>query len=392
MDTLISAGRRALVLAMASVLAAGGTVLASGPGTAAMDPEMVAALERDLGMSRQQYSAALEVERQIPALESSAQELFGEHYAGTWIEYGVSGDPRVVVGTTRGIRHARLGDAEIREVTYSLAQLDQAVTALDATTTSRVLRRLDGVQSWGVDVAGNRVVVTLSPGAARERAALDFLAASHVDTGILHFEFSEQVPSTLINIYGGIRYNGCSIGFPVTRGATKGFVTAGHCGGVGTAVRINGVHVGSFQRSNFPGSDAAWATVRQQDMLFNRVWQYSGGATYAVTGSQEASIGAATCRSGFRTGWRCGTITRNNVTVNYPQGAVRGLRESNACAGQGDSGGAWVASANQAQGVTSGGALGSDGTNCGIAQGQRRTWFQRLNPMLNSYGVNLVTR
>src|SRR5690554_620087 len=104
MDTLISAGRRALVLAMASVLAAGGTVLASGPGTAAMDPEMVAALERDLGMSRQQYSAALEVERQIPALESSAQELFGEHYAGTWIEYGVSGDPRVVVGTTRGIR------------------------------------------------------------------------------------------------------------------------------------------------------------------------------------------------------------------------------------------------------------------------------------------------
>lgn len=36
-------------------------------------------------------------------------------------------------------------------------------------------------------------------------------------------------------------------------------------------------------------------------------------------------------------------------------------------------------------------ALGTDGTNCGIAQGQRRTWYQRLTPMLGSYGVNLVT-
>lgn len=390
MNALNSPRRRLLVAAIvsAAVLCAAGT--ASAVTRDAIDPGMAAALQRDLGLTTAQYLREVEVERESHDLVLEAQRELGDDFAGAWLERDEFGDARLVVATRGHAAVMRAGDAELREVRYSLADLEDTVSLLDQTTQRHILRQVRGLQSWGVDLPNNRVVVTVSPGASKD--LVDYVAASGVDTGTLHFEVSEQEPSTLINIYGGIRYNGCSIGFPVTRGSTKGFVTAGHCGSVGSQVRINNVLVGSFQRSDFPGADAAWATVRSQDTLFNRVWQYSGSSTYAVTGSQEALIGAAVCRSGFRTGWRCGTLTRNNVTVNYGQGAVNGLRESNACAGQGDSGGSWVASSNQAQGVTSGGALGNDGTNCGIPQNQRRTWFQRLVPMLNSYGVNLVTR
>ncbi|MEN4904923.1 S1 family peptidase [Luteimonas sp. TWI1416] len=393
MHTLHAAVRRTLALALLSAAAAGGGALAAQPGLPTLDPGMVAALERDLGMTQDQYRVSVDAERKVPATEAAARQRYGDSYAGTWIEHDADGHPRLIVGTAvqGGQRLPAVEGAEVRQVRYSLYELEQAVHALDQSATSRIMRRLDGVQSWGVDLPNNRVVVTLSPGAGRTDAVMDFLARSDVDTGALHFEVSEQIPSTLINIYGGIQYNGCSIGFPVTRGSTKGFVTAGHCGSAGTTVRINGTTVGSFQSSTFPGSDAAWATVRQQDTLFGRVWRYSGSTTTPVVGSTEAAVGSAVCRSGYRTGWRCGTITRTNVSVNYAQGTVNGLRESNACAGQGDSGGSWISSAGHAQGVTSGGALGSDGTNCGIAQSQRRSWYQRLTPMLTSYGVNLVT-
>ena len=390
---LHAATRRTLVLALLSSVTASASVIANESPLPTLDAGMVAALERDLGMSTAQYAATVDAERRLPAAETMAKRLYGDSYAGTWIEHDAAGNPQVIVGTAaQGLKQLpAVEGAQARQVRHSLYQLDQAISALDQSANTRVLRRLEGVQSWGIDLPNNRVVVTLSAGASSADTVTDFLARSDVDTGLLHFVESELEPSTLANVYGGIQYNTCSVGFPVTRGATKGFVTAGHCGGVGTTVRIGGTTVGTFQASNYPGSDAAWANVRQQDVLFGRVWQHSGSTTTPVVGSAETAVGSAICRSGYRTGWRCGTITGTNVTVNYGDGTVSGLRESNTCAGQGDSGGAWISSAGHGQGVTSGGAIGADGTNCGVAQNQRRTWYQRLTPMLSSYGVNLVT-
>ena len=71
-----------------------------------------------------------------------------------------------------------------------------------------------------------------------------------------------------------------------------------------------------------------------------------------------------------------------NVTVNYAQGSVYGLTADNACAEPGDSGGSWI-SGNQAQGVTSGGSgnCSSGGT----------TLFQPVNEILGVYGLSLTT-
>ncbi len=361
---------------------------------------LLEAIARDMGWAKPDIAGILDAEHHLVDAAIAAERSLGEHYGGSWIERDERGFPRLVVaGTTTDAASARLEaisaasaglSVEFRPVRYSLRELEATVEAFDLAATGPLARDLDGIHSWGIDLAGNQVVIVTAPEV--DQRVIDFFATSRADLDRVRFEVSDHPPSTLADIIGGLRYNSCSIGFAVRRGTTPGFVTAGHCGSVGTIVRIGGVAVGSFQRSNFPGADAAWANVRSSDRLFNRVWQYSGSSTYPVTGSSEAPLGATVCRSGFRTGWRCGTLTRNNVTVNYSGGnVVNGLRESNACAGQGDSGGSWVAGGNQAQGVTSGGALGGDGTNCGIAQNQRRTWFQRLNPMLNSYGLSLVT-
>ena len=360
--------------------------------------EMAKAIERDMGWSAAQFDQIVKAELAADDLIERAEAQLGSGYAGSWIEHAKDGSTRVVIASASASTSkaaarlsygAEIAGLEIRPVDYSLAQLEQAAESFNAAAANPLSKQLNGVHSWTVDVKSNRVVVRVAPGVSNK--ALDFFAKNRIDLDMIDFQVTEYTPSTLVDIVGGWRYNSCSIGFSVTSGSTKGFVTAGHCGSVGNTVFINGVAVGQFQESDFPGADAAWANVRPQDTLFNLVWVYSGNSTYAVTNSNSAAIGATVCRSGYRTGWRCGSITQNNVTVNYSSGTVFGLRESNACAGQGDSGGSWVASGNAAQGVTSGGALGSGGTNCGIPQSQRRTWFQPLNPMLSAYGLNLVT-
>jgi streptogrisin C len=72
-----------------------------------------------------------------------------------------------------------------------------------------------------------------------------------------------------------------------------------------------------------------------------------------------------------------------NQTVAYPQGTVYQMTRTTACAQPGDSGGSFVSSTRQAQGVTSGGS-----GNCSTGG---TTFFQPLNEILSVYGLTLVT-
>ena len=113
------------------------------------------------------------------------------------------------------------------------------------------------------------------------------------------------------------------------------------------------------------------------------------GTVQRVLGRTEAAVGAAICRSGSTTGWRCGTVTRKGVSANYGHGTVSGLTQSTACAGQGDSGGSWITGSGQAQGVTSGGQLpAGSNNNCGVASPV--TFFQPINPLISRFGLVLT--
>jgi hypothetical protein len=224
--------------------------------------------------------------------------------------------------------------------------------------------------------------VQAAPAARADATA--FVKASGADPAAVRVVAStEGAPRPMYDIRGGDQYviNGntlCSVGFSVN----GGFVTAGHCGGVGSpTLGFNNVSQGTFAGSSFPGNDYAW--VRTNSNWTPQPWvnNYAGG-NVTVAGSQDAVIGASVCRSGRTTGWRCGVIQARDVSVSYPQGVVTGLTRSNACAEGGDSGGSWI-SGNQAQGVTSGGS--------GNCTSGGTMYFQPVNEILGAFGLSLVT-
>lgn len=170
----------------------------------------------------------------------------------------------------------------------------------------------------------------------------------------------------------------CLVGFTVV----GGFLTAGRCGRAGDLVyAADGQVMGSFQASSYPGNDYAWVRLNAG---WTPVGQVRGGATGAVSvrGSTEAPVGAAVCRYGSTTGWRCGTLQARNQTVVFAGGTVSGLTRTNVCAEPGDAGAPFLAG-DQAQGLLSGGSgnCGSGGTS----------YFQPVREPLAAYGLTLLT-
>ena len=381
--------RRALA---ASVLAV--AVLAAAHASAAdrapvLSDVVANAMKRDLGMNDTQLAQYFRAERAAFANEGRLAAQLGDRYAGSWLERDADGSFRFVAATIGNDRAA--DGVELRRHRYSLRQLEGAVADLDRVHAFSSKAALTGVHAWGIDVPTNTLVVTVAPGSTL--SAVDFVARSGVDTDMVRFEVSPlEAPSTFVNVIGGNAYTSgggrCSIGFAATRSGTKGFATAGHCGGIGTTVGISGTTVGSVRAHFYPGGDMAWANVRSTDTLLGQVNRYNG-TVQRVLGRTQAAVGASVCRSGSTTGWRCGTITRTGVSVNYGTGTVSGLTQSTACAGRGDSGGSWITGSGQAQGVTSGGQLpAGQNSNCSVATPV--TWFQPINPLISRFGLVLT--
>ena len=209
-----------------------------------------------------------------------------------------------------------------------------------------------------VDVTRNAVVVEVDP--AAPGAGSGFIAASDIDAGMVRLVASAGRPEPFTNAGGDpflIGFSWCSLGFPVTRLGQPGLVTVGHCGPLGsTASATDNSWKGVVERNVYPGSDHGWVRITQQtgSLVQAAVNHYAGGSV-PVVGSQQAPVGGVICRSGARTGYRCGTVTAYNVSANYGVGQLYGLARTNACAGQGDSGGSVLTPGGQAQGMTSGG-------------------------------------
>ena len=353
------------------------------------------ALERDLGMDVRQLPAYLATERLATARVPEARRRLGATFAGAWLERGADNGFRLVIGTTGGDAAARIRalGADARIVQRSLAHLEVAKAKLDWLGQRRRLH--PDIHAWFVDVASNQVVIEAHPKA--RGAARDFVAATGIDGASFRVEDSDDAPQPAAAIVGGERYNiggsGCSIGFPVTQGANTGFTTAGHCGGVGTVTTgTAGEAQGVFAGAIFPTQDMAWVQITQPSawLLSNSVSNYAGSAI-TVIGSAQALVGAMICRSGWKTGFRCGTVRANNVSVNYTAGTVYGLSSTSACIGKGDSGGAFVTPGGHAQGVASGGKSISSQTGHNCNDSSPTSYHQPLNPILSQFGLTLFT-
>lgn len=381
----LRAGLAALVVlgtwttAAAVPAAASGTDSPTAATEAPASAGLLSALQRDLGLTRAQAEDRLAAEERATALEPEARRTAGAAYGGSWFD-AASGRLTVAVTSDASpatVRALRADGATVRTTPHSARALDAAKERIDA------LSAPQGVSSWHVDPEAGTVVVNVVADRRDDTEVRRFVDRAREAGPVTVAEVTAQPQTFAAGTVGGDPYYTgnvrCSIGFSVH----GGFVTAGHCGPRGQAVRgWDNTHIGTFQGSSFPGDDMAWVSVGSGWWTVPVVLGWGTVSDQLVRGSAEAPVGASVCRSGSTTHWHCGRVLAKNETVNYSQGAVHQMTKTSVCAEGGDSGGSFI-SGDQAQGVTSGG--------WGNCSSGGETWHQPVNEILNRYGLTLLT-
>ncbi|MGA4797995.1 trypsin-like serine protease [Streptomyces lavendulocolor] len=353
---------------------------AGTPGAEKPSPALLDAMQRDLGLTREQAETRLKNEAEAGARAGRLQNTLGDRFAGAWVSGPVSATLTVATTDAADTAAIKAGGAEAKVVRHGLKRLEAAKAKLDQ---GSVRTRTTDAPVWYVDPRTNSVTLE----AAKDTAADVFLTATGVERDLVRVKATTERPRPLAHeIRGGDAYyigtSRCSVGFAVVSGTQEGFATAGHCGQAGAATMgHNKVAQGAFKASTFPGKDMAWVAANAEWTATAHI-KGQGDQNVEVAGSTEALVGASICRSGSTTGWHCGTVEQHDTSVSYLQGTVKGLTRTTVCAEPGDSGGPYI-SGTQAQGVTSGGS--------GNCKDGGTTFHQPINPLLQEYGLTLKT-
>ncbi|MEU6811501.1 S1 family peptidase [Streptomyces sp. NPDC046831] len=381
--TVLRAGLSAALLLASAVAGLSGQASAapvpSGSASAAEAPAsaaLIAAMQRDLHLTKSQATARLAAESAAREVEGAARKAAGASYGGAWFD-AERGALVVALADASHRAAVEATGAEIARVAHTERQLNATKAKLDA------MRAPSGVSGWHVDPRSSSVAITVVASSKDDNDVSEFLARAR-KAGPVTVTEAPQAPRTFAagTVGGDPYYTGnvrCSIGFSVY----GGFVTAGHCGQPGMGVSgWDRSYIGNFQGSSFPDNDYAWVNVSSGWWTVPVVLGWGTVSDQLVRGSAEAPIGASICRSGSTSHWHCGTVLAKNETVNYSQGAVHQMTKTSVCAEPGDSGGSFI-SGDQAQGVTSGG--------WGNCSSGGETWYQPVNEILSRYGLTLHT-
>ena len=372
----IGTGALALGMTIAVAPSAGASALPAEPDTDDTNTTMQEALERDFGLTPFGAEELLQAQADAFDIDTEASEAAGDSYAGSLFDTNTH-ELTVLLTDAEAAAAVEATGAETSVVTHGTEGLAEIIEDLDRAGAP------NGVVGWYPDVESDTVVIEATDPAKAE----DLLEDANVDASAVQVEETDETPQLYADIVGGDAFHmgggRCSIGFAATDSAgNDGFVTAGHCGTVGTSAQsADGTGSGTFEQSVFPGNDAAFVAATSNWTVTNLVNTYGGG-TQVVNGSTPAPVGSTVCRSGSTTGWHCGTIEARGQTVSYPEGTVQDLTRTNVCAEPGDSGGSFI-SDDQAQGMTSGGS--------GNCTSGGTTYYQEVTPALNSWNLTLTT-
>lgn len=268
--------------------------------------------------------------------------------------------------------------------TASQAAQDDRATPEQATETLRQKASISGT-AWAVDPATNEVLVTADSTVTGAR--WDTLESTVKSMGSR--VKLERTPGTfrLFAEGGDAIFAGnsrCSLGFNVVTGDNRpAILTAGHCTAAGRQFSLSagGRAAATVARSTFPGNgDFALLTYNNRNTNAPSEVD-TGNGKVQIRRAAEAQVGRQVQRMGSTTGLRSGRVTGLNATVNYPEGAVRGLIQTTVCAEGGDSGGPLFARNGDAIGITSGGS--GDCRSGGV------TFFQPVTKALAAVGARI---
>ncbi|GHH00169.1 protease [Streptomyces lanatus] len=297
--------------------------------------------------------------------------------AGTWIS--AAGKPVVAVTDEEAAAEVRKAGAEAKMVDHSMDELKSA------TSTLRSAPRVAGT-AWVMDYRSNEVVVKGDSTVSAD----DWSRMTGLADGMGGFVRMERTEGTFTTRLNGAlpllsTAGRCSAGFNVTDGQRDFILTAGHCGPDGSvwfADNRGNQQIGQTVQQNFPGGDFSLVQYASGEAgAGSEVVSIGDGKGVRITGAADPAVGQRVFRSGSTSGLRDGEVTALNATVNYPEGTVTGLIETNVCAEPGDSGGPMF-SEGVALGVTSG---GSGDCNAGGT-----TFFQPVTKALAALNMKLI--
>lgn len=297
--------------------------------------------------------------------------------AGSWI--AADGRPVVAVTDSAAAAEVKKAGARPKVVGHSMQELKSVTKALKSAP------RVAGT-AWAMDYVNNEVVVQAdSTVSASDWSRMKKLAASMGSS--VRMERTQGTFTTRLNAALPMFSTGgrCSAGFNVTNGRNEFILTAGHCGPAGSVWfgdNQGTKQLGQTVTTAFPGNDFSLIQYNNgENDTGNNVVSIGGGKGVQIIGVADPTVGQRVFRSGSTSGLHDGQVKGLNATVNYPEGTVTGLIETNVCAEPGDSGGP-LFSEGIALGVTSGG--NGDCTAGGT------TFFQPITKALTALGVKLT--
>lgn len=292
--------------------------------------------------------------------------------------------------TSRGIR--RSGIAAVIAVIAAFLFVPAAAQAAPARTDARAnaaatarlrsvadtLSRSTGLTgtAWLVDRTARTVVVVADRTVTGARLGRLTAATRPYGSEVR----VQRVAGTLgLRVSGGDPITGggyrCTLGANVVGGGGTYFLTAGHCGAAAsTWYTLSGVLLGSVAGTSFPGHD--YAVVRYTGPA--KAEGTVGGQD--ITSAGNATVGEHVCMRGGVSGVHCGSVLALNATVDYAEGVVYGLIETNICSEPGDSGSP-LYDGTKLIGLLSGGS--GDCTSGGIS------FFQPVTQALSAYGLSV---
>ncbi|WP_371749427.1 S1 family peptidase [Streptomyces sp. NBC_01283] len=315
-------------------------------------------------------------------VEPLASQL-GDAYAGAYYDEAKQQLVVNVVGDDNAVNvQVKRAGAVARSVDNSAGELGAAAKTLSSRAT------MAGT-AWATDPKTNRIVVTADRTVTGERWDKLESTVESLGSGMARIqksagEFKPFAAGGDAIFGGGAR---CSLGFNVTTDdGAPAFLTAGHCGVAAESWSDaqDGAAIGTVQAATFPG-DGDFALVTYDDAATEApsTVDTGDGQTVEITQAAEAAVGQEVSRMGSTTGLQDGVVTGLNATVNYPEGTVSGLIQTDVCAEPGDSGGSLFTADGSAIGLTSGGS--------GDCTAGGETFFQPVTTALDAVGATIGT-
>ncbi|MFF0024709.1 S1 family peptidase [Streptomyces sp. NPDC005496] len=305
----------------------------------------------------------------------------GDAFAGSYYDAGRQQIIINVVGDDSEVVN------EIREAGAVPNQVDNSTATLKAAArTLRTDATIPGT-AWSVDPKTNEIRVTADSTVTGARWNQLTSTVKSLGSDVATVKRSSGTFKTFVEggdaIFGGGAR--CSLGFNVTADdGSPAFLTAGHCGVAAAewSDAQDGAPIATVDQATFPGAgDFALVKYDDPNTEAPSTVDVGDGKTVEIAQAAEATVGQQVLRMGSTTGLNDGSVTGLDATVNYPEGTVAGLIQTDVCAEPGDSGGSLFTQDGSAIGLTSGGS--GDCTNGG------ETFFQPVTTALEAVGATL---